>query len=271
MSRLTTLLIFTLTVSAYSCSETPTSEVRAVDDTFIFGIREMHQEENQVPDLYLTLSTKSGYPCDNYIIGTDTEFSGSSITIRTQEITIGDICLTAIGPARAYIPLDIEDGNYELSFENGLKKESFHLQINPDYISIERTPKLGYNYEPHEFTSDHERWYFFPENSFALVGGTNTNNTHLYENFLDSLKTRFPVQEYSFPANGVIPYPTEGSGHWVDFPSSYFIYPSEEVYAEIGEFLIGYSSENIVAGQGVGFALYSWKNANYHSWLHDIE
>lgn len=252
-----------------TCDSTGVVNYDEIDSTIVLGFNEIHSSENTEPELHLGLATIDHYPCINYRIVTENKFSSKRIHVKVLGSTIGNICATALGPATTIIPINYTNGVYELVLEINSKEEIFELRFNDDSLELIRIVRRGYNFLPHIFIQNSDKWYKYPVNSFALVGGTNTNNTHLYENFLKQLKSNFSIREFTFDEDGVIPYPDSGSGHWVDFPSSFFTYESDAQFEEIGQSLINYSIENITPNTGVGFSLYNWKNQSFHSWITD--
>ena len=263
----TAFLLLPLWFVFLSCDTTSVDDIDEIDSTIMLSFKELHVAENSVPELYLGLGTSKNYPCINYRIVTENTFSKNKIHIKLLGTTIGDICATAIGPATTSIPINTSNGTFEIVLESKSKKEIFELKLSDNSVELSRIVRRGYNFLPHIFIQISDKWYKYPVNSFALVGGTNTNNTHLYENFLEQLKSDFSIQEFNFDEDGVIPYPDSGSGHWVDFPSSFFTYESDAQFEEIGQSLINYSIENITPNTGVGFSLYNWKNKSFHSWI----
>lgn len=225
-------------------------------------IYEQHLTYSEIapPTMLLRMATEELFGCSNYTLVSSRTFTEDAITIDIEGVSIGSLCLTATGPAVSLLPLNLENGDYDLTLINGDTTQEFTLFITDEYINV---TEVG---DGDAFNFDFNRFYRYPERTFAVVGGTNTDNTDVYENFLDSLNTKFEVTEFSFPDNGVIPYPDSGSGHWVDYPSSFFSYPDEEEYYNIGQFMLQYSRANVQASEGVSFVLYNWRNDNYRSW-----
>lgn len=264
------LILFTVSLAlSISCDTSSESGSGGLDNTFNFGFREYYEAENSLPVFGISIATNEQFGCINYRLVTSHKLRKNVLSISMDDVNIGDICLTAIGPATTFIPLDLDNGDYGLELINGETTEYFLLDVSQEKVQVIRQDRNEFKLPSYTFETPFVKWYRYPKNSFALVGGTNTTNTHLYENFLAELKNNFSVSEFSFPQDAYIPYPREGSGHWVDFPASFFTYPTEEEFNRIGEFLIEYSSNNIKSGTGVGFSLTNWKNVRYLSWLHD--
>ncbi len=267
MNRIYLFGLLVLFTSLNSCDMLSDSNKGGIDNTFSFEFREYHEAENSDPILGIRISTNEQFPCVNYTLVTSHSIKNNIISISIIDVYISDICLTAIGPATTVIPLYLDEGNYGLELINGDIKDEFLISVKEEKIDV--TKPQGFLERSYDFSAPFITWYRYPKNSFALVGGTFTDNTHLYENFLVQLTDSFEVKEINFPNNAYIPYPRVGSGHYVDFPASYFTYRTEEEYTRIGNFLIEYSSRNIKSGTGVGFSLRNWKNVSYLSWLHD--
>lgn len=267
MKRIYLFGLLVLFTSLNSCDILSDSNKGGIDNTFSFEFREFHEAENSDPILGISIRTNEDFPCVNYGLITSHSVKKNVISISIIEVFRQDICLTAIGPAATFIPLELDEGNYGLELINGDIKDGFLISVKEEKIDI--TKPQDFLEKSYDFSTPFNTWYRYPKNSFALVGGTFTDNTHLYENFLVQLIDSFEVKEIYFPDDAYIPYPREGSGHYVDFPASYFTYPSEEEYNRIGNFLIEYSSRYIKSGKGVGFSLRNWRNVSYLSWLHD--
>jgi hypothetical protein len=87
--------------------------------------------------ILLTVATEKEYPCMNYRI--DGEFGVADRTLHVElsrRITIGDICLTAIGPAQYRAALPITDGTYSLVFARGGQTDRYILTVTQAAFEI---------------------------------------------------------------------------------------------------------------------------------------
>jgi hypothetical protein len=212
----------------------------------------------QTPSLKLKLITSEIFPCVNYDLSTTEFTNGNELVIRFDEIITPEICLTAFGPAISYI--DLPENTDKITFINGNIIDKYSIEINQEDISIILIEK--------NFTDFlHDKTFRIPENSFAYVSGTNTNNTNIYYDFLEILNQNPNFEEFDFEGDGRIPYPESSDGHWVNHPSKFFTYSNFDEFNDLARILNNYSSENIEENSGVSIAIYSWNNTSFYSWV----
>jgi YbbR domain-containing protein len=88
--------------------------------------------------LQLICTTERIYNCSNYTIKNTFSKSSNIINIDFKGIYIGDICLTAFGPANTVIDLGtLSNGTYNLNIKVEGKKSEGHLIVTDDYYAIE--------------------------------------------------------------------------------------------------------------------------------------
>lgn len=213
---------------------------------------------SQVPSLKLKLITTENFPCINYGLASTKFINGRELIIRFDEIVAPSICLTAIGPAISYI--DLPESTDRITFINGNVIDKYSIEINQENIS---TTLIENNFT----TSLYNNTFRIPENSFAYVCGTNTDNTYIYNDFLAILEQNIDFIEFEFEGEGRIPYPESSDGNWVNHPSKFFLYSGFEEFTNLANILNDYSSGNIEENSGVTIALYSWNNIKYYSWI----
>ena len=109
----------------------------------------------------------------------------------------------------------------------------------------------------------------YPQNSFAYVSGTNTDDTEIYDRFLEVLRENPNFTEFEFEGEGRIPYPTISDGHWVNHASKYFLYTDYEEFQNLKLILENFSRENIEENSGASISIYGWNNISFHSWLNN--
>lgn len=188
------------------------------------------------------------------------KLDNKELIIRFDQIVEPDLCFTAIGPAISYI--DIPENTDRLTFINGNIIDKYSIEINQEKVSITLIEN--------SFTSStYNKTFRYPENSFAYVCGTNTNNTNIYEDFLAVLEQNPSFATFEFEGEGRIPYPESSDGNWVNHPSEFFIYSDEEEFENLGGVLNDYSTENIEENPGVSIAINGWNNINYYSWMNN--
>ena len=232
----------------------------SIETDINFMLEEIYSDSDtpQSPSLKLKLITVEQFPCINYGL-TTTEFTnGNELIIRFDEIMEPDLCFTAIGPAISYI--DLPENTNKITFINGNVIDKYSIEINQKKVSISLIEN--------DFTSSlYNKTFRIPENSFAYVCGTNTNNTNIYQDFLNILEGDPNFTEFEFEGEGRIPYPESSDGHWVNHPSKYFSYSNDTEFENLENILEDYSTQNIEENSGASIAIYGWNNTKYYSWI----
>ncbi len=158
----------------------------------------------QSPSLKLKLITVAQFPCLNYRLTISQFVKGNELIIRFDEITEPEICLTAVGPAINYI--DLPESTNKITFINGSVIDKYSIEINQEKVSISLIEK--------NFTSSlYNKTFRIPENSFAYVCGTNTDNTNIYSDFSAIIEQNPDFIEFEFEGEGRIPYPETSDGN----------------------------------------------------------
>ena len=262
-------LLFILAVYTLSCNSDDElssnsefsefiSENKIDTDINFMPVEIYNTNELQEPILKLKLVTSKIYPCINFSLSTTEFIKNNELIIRFEGIIESEICLTAIGPAMSYV--DLPKTINKITFINGNSIDTYSIEINQNKISISPIENRFTN-------SLYSETFRIPENSFAYVCGTNTNNTNIYSDFLAVLSENPNIEEFEFEGEGRIPYPLSTDGNWVNHPSRYFTYSNFEKFKDLGNILNEYSIENIEENSGVTIAIYSWNNINYYSWI----
>ncbi|MFH4968140.1 hypothetical protein V8G61_08040 [Gaetbulibacter sp. M240] len=231
----------------------------AIDTEINFMAEEIYTtNESQEPVLKLKLISSKIYPCINYQLSTTEFINGNELIVRFEQIIEPDICLTALGPATASI--DLPENISKLTFLNGIVIDKYSVAINEQKISVTLI-------ENKFTTSLYNNTFRIPENSFAYVCGTNTNNTNIYTDFSAIIGQNPDFTEFVFEGEGRIPYPETTVGHWVNHPSKYYKYTDSAQFDTLANILNAYAAENIEANSGVSIAIYGWNNINFYSWI----
>lgn len=227
-------------------------------DIDFMPIEKFISNEVQEPSLFLKITSTEIFNCSNYTFSTTEFVRDTEFIIRLDEVFIPNICLTSLGPATSFIGLPTHVK--KLTFINGKQIDSYTITIDSEKVSI--------GLIENNFTNSlHDKTFRFPENSFAFVCGTNTDNTNLYTDFLTILRQNTNLKEFQFQGEGKIPYPETSSGNWVNHPSIFFTYTDSEGFRNLGQVLNDFSAQNIEKNSGVTISIYSWNTISYHSWL----
>ncbi|CAM4339857.1 hypothetical protein [Gillisia limnaea] len=263
-------LIFLLSIITFSCNSDDDDSINndkytqyltgdLISSDINFMTEEIYNNRiTQTPSLKLKLITSKIFPCVNYGMSTTEFTNGKELIIRFNEILEPEVCLTAIGPAISYIDLPITTD--KITFISGNIIDRYSIEINQEKICISLIEN--------NFTSSlHTITFRIPENSFAYVCGTNSNNTSIYNDFLTILEQNPDFVGFEFEGEGRIPYPESSSGNWVNHPSKFFIYSDFQEFNKLANILNDFSAENIVENSGVTIAISSWNNIRYYSWI----
>ena len=269
------LIILTLLITVFNCSSDDENSNEdntnpdidysqfiiedAIDTDIFFFPQELYETtEIQAPSLKLYLSSVEIYPCANYSLITTEFMIGDELIIRFEEVFQPEICLTAFGPATSYVDLPLN--TERITFINGDNVDRYIAEINEEKVNISLLES--------SFTeSVYDKTFRIPENSFAYVCGTNTNNTNIYTDFLAILEQNQDFTEFEFEGEGRIPYPETTFGNNVNHPSRFFTYSSPEEFSNLANVLNDFSAEHIEPNSGVSITIVGWNSVRYYSWV----
>ena len=253
-----------LLVITESCNSTNPDTNSIIDSNIKFKITEVHPVSGSssmgIPQIHLILTTEKIYPCFNYGINLFKSISGRNITINLLGLNVPNICLTALGPASADVPMQVGNGEYNLNIKSKGITDSYIVNVSDSLITVSN--KNG------EISSPaYNKYYRFPKNSFAYYCGTTIEDKYICDDFLDTLKSKINIKEFYFPEDGQKPYPDSSMGHYYDMPAKFFIYNSEEDFDKIGSIMSSYKKSVIKDKQGIGISIVNWENKYFYSWL----
>jgi len=219
---------------------------------------ELYESEAQgTPFTALRLVTTHNYPCSNYSIVTSQQNVNEELIIRFKRIDAPENCVTTPGPAQLYVVLP--ENTTKITFKNAQVTDTYHVSVTAQKVVI--TPEVV-NFTESLYTTT----FRYPQNTFAYVCGTTSEDTALYDAFLNELLSNAAFTEYTFEGEGRIPYAETSSGHQVDHPSRYFKYTNASDFNTAGQLLEDFTQQHITPNSGNGIWLQSWDNRNYMSW-----
>ena len=220
----------------------------------------INDKEIGVPQIYLSLFTEKLYPCCNYRLKLQKTINGNYINIRIYNVIEPNICMTAFGPALEVLPLDLQNGEYNLRIYSNQVVDNYIVTISDEKISVkERSSKNSY--------SIYDTYYRFPQNTFVYMCGTLVSTKYIYDDFLDTLKSKIKLQEYSFPDGIQKPYPDSMGGHYYEKTAKYFKYETEEDFDKIGNIMNAYTKNHSNDMFGVSIVVTNWLNKSFYSWI----
>lgn len=214
----------------------------------------------EIPRIFLNMKTKLNFECSNYIILTQNSFQNNLVGINFVRIDLaGGVCITSIGPAVANILFNVSKGYYSISIYFEDVEDKYTLRVTDSSLVVEQVK----NY----FTElEFYKYWRKPENSFVYLCGTTSKSGWIYDDFIDTLKSKVALTEFTFPEDGIKPYPDSTAGHDLNHPARYFKYINDSDFESMELILENYSSEVIGNMSGVALSLRNWKNQFYYSW-----
>jgi hypothetical protein len=210
-----------------------------------------------LPQLKLFIMTTDFYASTSNSIQATEFFRGDEMIIRFEKIiepTIGYMTID-----RAYYMTSLPENIDKLTLINGDSIDTYSVTINNKFVQL-------IPYEVHFTNSLYAKTFRYPENSFAFICGTYTDNTFIHDEFLNLLKLNKAFEEFNFDGDGRIPYATS-IGHYVNYPTIFFKYTNEKDFDSLEQVLKRYSEENIPDNCGAVISLVSWNNKKFLSWL----
>lgn len=104
-----------------------------------FGIREGYyvNPPPPPPHIALILTTATQYPCANYWLESEFSVAGSVLRVDVSDrVRIGEVCLTAIGPAQYKVALPVTAGTYTLEFGRDGLTDRYSVTVTEAAIEI---------------------------------------------------------------------------------------------------------------------------------------
>ncbi|MHB1688061.1 MAG: hypothetical protein ACYCVH_11890 [Ignavibacteriaceae bacterium] len=233
-----------------------------IDSKILFDVSESYDNYNvgTPPRLYLTLSTEKAYGCSNFSIVTSVQINNNNLFVRLSGVSEPNICLTALGPATSRTKIDLADGDYSLQIIYPGFKDKYSLTISDSNVLI--------NGDSTANTKPRNRIILrYPKNSFAYLCGTLLSDSSIYNNFLDTLRSKINIVEFHFPLEGKIPYPTALGGSYYDPPARYFYYKTESDFDQAADILKQYKDKYLNGKDGYGISLINWLGKQINSWM----
>jgi carboxypeptidase family protein len=214
----------------------------------------------EIPKIYLNMRTEVNFNCSNYAILTQNSFQNNLVGINFVRIDLpGGVCLTSIGPATSRIPFNVSPNNYSISI--------FFEDVEDKYdLLVTDTSLTAQSVETYFTKLDYNKYWRKPVNSFVYLCGTSSRTDWIYNDFIDTLKSKVSITELFFPEDGVKPYASSTSGHEINHPARYFNYDNDADFESMGLILENYSTEVIGNSNGVAVSLRNWKNQFFYSW-----
>lgn len=208
---------------------------------------------NQKPVLTLQLVTKEFFPCYNYQLQTefkDIHSTDTSLAIEVGEVTIDNICLTAFGPANAWIHFDERDLIRELLLIQQDYTDRFQIEITDEKAEVKLIDgsfsEIKYN-----------TYYRTPEYSMSSRCSMSEGYSEICDLWFTELESAPFVTRLEFPDDGVIPYPSAHEGSTLEY--RYYRYGSEENFEQIKSMFSAFVIDHSEETDGGNFLISNWK------------
>lgn len=244
------------------------SDITPIEGKIYFKLWENYDYnmEEQYPKIELVLETEKIYPHTGHSINANLTVHGNTINIGIEGVYNCGAGGATPSPASWREFLDISDGKHALNFiiysTKNKKHNSYQIVLDKNTITIED--------DEQSFTiPKYKKYCRYPQNSFAYLFGSLTDDSYICKDFIDSLKNIIPIEQFTFPDNCIIPYSSASSGHYYDAPAQFYKYKDEKYFDIAGEFLKTYSADIISKHQGMSISLIGWNNKTVKSWLYD--
>ncbi len=242
-------------------SEEDYSDLLPIEQGIEFSVQEAHDQSSQMnapvePFIQLSMDTKDIYNCMNYRIDSKLTSTSSGQRIDINGVQDQGVCLTALGPAQNDFALDLQPGDYNLTFKYQQASYNYTLTVTESSLQISGDsnsfvqPKI-------------ETFWRYPENSFTYLCSSTEDTRWMCEEFEQVLNDSLDISSFTFPDQGTKPYPSVGQQYDI---ASYYDYPEETIFQEAGEMLEAYSDTVVSEYEGAYLSVISWKNQGFRSW-----
>lgn len=255
------LLFSILLLAGCDSDDLPQADTTMLETDIEFFAREIHPvNEASEPILMLYFETTEIYPCYNYYLDMKSSIDDQEMTVVFKGIGKPEICLTALGPARGQ--LELPETIKRLKLIRGETTDVYEVDIDQERVQWHLVDAVFSKLV-------HERSFRVPENSFAVICGTNLQDTQLCSDFNDLILEIPGISEFEFEGVGLRPYPDSSSGHWSNTASRFFLYQEEAAFLEAGEVLKEFTAEHNEPNKGNTIAIVGWDNRKFYSWMMD--
>lgn len=250
------LLFIVLQLILTSCTDDEVN-YEGISSNLLLDIRETHpNREISEPTLTFFVETEEQYPCYNYQIIAQTSLKNGILNIDILGTNIGDLCLTAFGPA--ILTFELDESVDRITIANNGKKDTYLISIDESSVEINSSNSTFSSFE-------YPSYFRFPENSFAFVCGTLIEDSNVCDDFELFLKGNLTLEEFEFPSNGKIPYPQSSDGYWFNAPAKYFKYQDSTDLTKAGELLNSFYTSELADKEGLGLSIIGWNNTYYRN------
>jgi hypothetical protein len=210
------------------------------------------------PTLTVALRSEHFFSCLNDHLDHLYQRRGTVLDISLTGVSIGPVCLTALGPATAAIQPNLSNGIDLLNISMDGRTDSYDVEISDSAVRLTPRDTVVSGPEP-------QLVWRYPPQSFAYYCGTLTHDTWLCDAFRDSLQSKLSLILLQPPSFGVWPYPLRSEGYDDNASARFYRYATEADFDSAGAMLRSFAQAHLQQRSGVGLSLRNWRNAYYHS------
>ena len=239
-----------------SCNDEEVNDDELTSDLLLKVSETFPNSGASEPILTFSVETEENYSCFNYQIISQKTLNNGHLKIDILGTEIGDVCLTAIGPAT--LTFELEESVDRITVSNNGKMDEYLISIEESSVTITSSNTTFSSFE-------YPIYYRFPENSFAYCCGTLIEDSTVCDEFEQFLLANLNLEEFEFPSNGRIPYPDSSSGYWFNAPATYFKYQNSDDLIKVGEILNSYYTSELADKEGLGLSIIGWNNTHYRN------
>lgn len=221
LTRMKQIITILIALVLFGCEKNDVSlEGNAIDSKIAIETREVLEPGNR--RITFLCKTERIYPCVNFPLHSDKESSESSLAITFTSVEQTDLCLTALGPATAWIDAGPwPNGEYDIEFNNARLANKGKLIVTDSDIELRFPHQRGISIVREVTKRIPEKTYW------GVIGYHDKASETLVNEFIQKFKelgADFANQVpghyfyYEIDATGKRVYDTSKSGYWFAIP-----------------------------------------------------
>lgn len=224
------------------------------EGTPVLRVADLHALDGTVgpPVPTLLVATDSVYGCVNYPLSVRFEREEDALDLTVLGVEPIEICLTALGPATARVPLDVPAGTYRLRVRHDGATDEYELGIGADRLALGPV-RAAVTRAPEPLA------WRYPERSFAYSCGTLRGEKALCDAFRQRLEASLDLTEIDAPDRGVWPYARATDGYHHNAPARYYRYRAEPDFDAAKALLREFSHDVLRGHEGDGLSVENWR------------
>jgi hypothetical protein len=100
--------------------------------------------ERSTPNIGIRIGTVGVYGCSDLTIATRQRFAKDTIGITILALNRADICSPAVGPAHAYVPLTLPQGDYVVAITRNRSTDLLRLRVSATRLALSAIGALAF-------------------------------------------------------------------------------------------------------------------------------